>query len=582
VNQVPPSPLEPETARPDALPERSRTQAESLLTQRLGVQFKPASPRVDLDHMPDDAGELRLQLQEARDSIVQWTRAEMAWNGQRRLFKTMTQNVSDLIAAVDGEGNRVWHNAAYAHLLGYSAEELAGTHVLKEAHADDQTRARAALAQAVESGAAQQVEFRAQRKDGTWIDLQATLVPVRDAAGRVDTVVFVAHDVTEKKRLTEALASASSTATTAGVIEGMARDLDQIVTSAVGNLSIAKTLNPSNAVVLRLNEVERGLQRARDLLEKLGSISGSADRPRTRVALEPLVQEAVHSALRGTLIRAECLFPRGLPDVEIDVEAFSHALRNILVNSQQAMDKGVVRVTAEFLTQEQIARSHSLALKPGGYIHLTVQDQGHGMSERTLARAFEPYFTTRPGAQGLGLPTALSAVQRLGGTITADSTPGVGTTLHIYLPALTGPAAQVSAPGTPAGVPAKKRRILLMDDEQMILDIVSRMLSHLGYDVKTCQNGSEAIAAFSKARNQGEPFDVVLMDLVIPKGVGGQDAVHTICQIDPGAKVIASSGHLDHPVMMEHKKFGFSAALEKPYKLERLQQVIQSVIEQGS
>jgi len=127
-------------------------------------------------------------------------------------------------------------------------------------------------------------------------------------------------------------------------------------------------------------------------------------------------------------------------------------------------------------------------------------------------------------------------------------------------------------------MPGQKRRILLMDDEQMILDIVSRMLGHLGYEVTTCTDGSQAIAAFAKAKSQGEPFDVVMMDLVIPNGVGGQDAVHTIKKIDPGARVLASSGHLEHPVMLDHKKFGFNAVLEKPYKLEKLQQVIEAVV----
>ncbi|MEJ0000740.1 MAG: response regulator [Verrucomicrobiota bacterium] len=117
-----------------------------------------------------------------------------------------------------------------------------------------------------------------------------------------------------------------------------------------------------------------------------------------------------------------------------------------------------------------------------------------------------------------------------------------------------------------------------MDDEQMILDIVSRMLSHLGYEVITCTDGSQAIAAFTKSKSNAEPFDVVMMDLVIPNGVGGQDAVHTIKKIDPGAKIIASSGHLEHPVMKDHKKFGFNAVLEKPYKLEKLQQVIETVV----
>jgi CheY-like chemotaxis protein len=243
----------------------------------------------------------------------------------------------------------------------------------------------------------------------------------------------------------------------------------------------------------------------------------------------------------------------------------------------QSMDRGVVRVTAEVLPADVVARQAPLHLKAGPYIHLSIQDQGHGMNERTLARAFEPSFTTRPGAKGLGLATALSAIQRLGGTITAQSTPSVGTTLHLFIPAPADAAVTPAGPGAPAAA-APSRRILLMDDEQMILDIVSRMLTHLGYAVTMTKDGAGAIAAFTKAKTKGEPFDVVMMDLVIPNGVGGQEAAPTIKQIDPQAKIIASSGHLDHPVMTDHRKYGFTAVLEKPYKLERLQQVIDDVI----
>jgi two-component system cell cycle sensor histidine kinase/response regulator CckA len=241
------------------------------------------------------------------------------------------------------------------------------------------------------------------------------------------------------------------------------------------------------------------------------------------------------------------------------------------------MDRGVVRVNAELLPAERVARQAPPTLKPGAYLHLSIQDQGHGMPERTLAHAFEPAFTTRKGAQGLGLATALSAMQRIGGTLTAQSTPGVGTTMHLYIPS---PSDAVAVPS--AGGSDHPRRILLMDDEQMILDIVSRMLGHLGYEVQSSMDGAQAIAAFTKAKSQGEPFDVVMMDLVIPNGVGGQEAAPTLRQIDPHAKIIASSGHLDHPVMKDHRKYGFTAILEKPYKLERLQQVVESVIQQGS
>ena len=544
---------------------------------------------------------LREEVASCRQSLEQWTQAEVEWSQQRRLFQIMTENVSDLIVLLDNQGNRTWTNPAYSHVIGYLPEELTGKYALEDVHPDDMTRATEALNLTLENGTTQQAVYRMQRKDGAWLSLHVETVGVLDPEGKVESVLLMAVDQTEKNKLTEELALASTAANAANLIEGMARDFDQILTNVVGNLTIAKNLNgPHNAIAVRLNEMERALQRARDLIEQMFSITPEQSEPKVRVSLEPTVQDAVATVLRGTLVRAEYLFPRNLHEVDIDKEAFSHAIRNIVTNSVEAMDKGVVRFSAENIPHSQFSYRPDLPLKVGDYVCLHIQDQGHGISEKAMPRVFEPYFTTRGGSQGLGLTTALSSIQRMGGTILVDSTPGVGTTVSLYLPAATGEAPPEVAPAksatgapltpaktasshgvvppTPAPKAEHKRRILLMDDEQMILDIVSRMLGHLGYEVTTCTDGSQAIAAFAKSKSHGEPFDVVMMDLVIPNGVGGQDAVHTIKKIDPAARVIASSGHLEHPVMMDHKSFGFNAVLEKPYKLEKLQQVIETVI----
>ncbi len=554
---------------------------------------------------------MREEISKLHQTLSQWTAAEAEWSHQRRLFEVMTENVSDLIVLLDHQGNRTWNNPAYSHLLGYAPQELTGTYALSEVHPDEKQRAVDALTETLEKATTTQSEYRVQKKDGDWLSLQTENIPILDANGRVETVVLLAHDVTEKRKLEEALALAHTTATATGLIEGMARDFDQILTNVFGNLTIAKNLNgPHNAIAVRLNEMERALQRARDLIEQIFTITPEATAPKVRTALEPAVQQAVGEVLRGTMVRAEYLFPRNLPVIDIDEEAFSHAIRNIVTNAVQAMDKGVVRFSAENIPHSQFSYRPDLPLKAGDYLCLHIQDQGHGISEKALPRVFEPYFTTRSGSQGLGLTTALSSIQRMGGTILVESTPGVGTTVSVYLPAATGeaptgvPGASLSRPksGTIPGITgmpvapasasatprltstgglvkaAPKRRILLMDDEQMILDIVSRMLGHLGYEVTTCTDGSQAIAAFAKSKSHAEPFDVVMMDLVIPNGVGGQDAVHTIKKIDPNARVIASSGHLEHPVMQDFKAFGFNAVLEKPYKLEKLQQVIENAI----
>ena len=548
----------------------------------------PLPPKVAPFPASNDPAEeikrLGQELATYRQSIDQWIKAEAAWSNQRRLFKAMTENVTDMIVLLDRHGKRVWNNPAYSHALGYPLEELAGTYAFAQVHPDDLPAAESALHKAIAEKKSQQAEYRLKKKDGDHLDVLTELVPVITPEGQIESLVLMAHDVTETKQLREAVALASTQLSASSMLDGMARDFDRLLTSMLGNLTIARTLNgtQNHALGQRLVEMERSLQRARDLVEQMFSLSPEAERSRELTALEPVVQEAIQGVLRGTFVRAEYLFARNLPELELDREGLGHAVSNIVTNSLQAMDKGVIRVTADYVPQEHMLLRTEVPVKPGNYICLRIQDQGHGMSEKTLLHAMEPYFTTRQGAQGLGLATALSAIQRMGGTILLDSTEMVGTTAYIYLPA---PALSTAtaAPARPhasmtTALPTAKRRILLMDDEQMILDIVSRMLFHLGYEVATCTDGAQAIAAFAKAKSSGAPFDVVLMDLVVPNGVGGQDAVHTIRKIDPAAKVIASSGHLEHPVMMEYKKFGFTVVLEKPYKLERLQQVIEAVL----
>jgi PAS domain S-box-containing protein len=227
---------------------------------------------------------LRDEISKLHQTLEQWSSAEGEWSHQRRLFEVMTENVSDLIVLLDPQGNRTWNNPAYSHSIGYGPQELAGTFAMTEVHTEDKQRAIDSLTETLQKGTTTQAEYRVQQKDGDWISLQTENVPILDAAGRVETVVLMAHDVTEKKKLEESLALASTSANAAGLVEGMARDFDQILTNVVGNLTIAKNLNgPHNAIAVRLNEMERSLQRARDLIEQMFSIAphaGAAEGPR--------------------------------------------------------------------------------------------------------------------------------------------------------------------------------------------------------------------------------------------------------------------------------------------------------------
>jgi PAS domain S-box-containing protein len=391
---------------------------------------------------------LREEIATYKKTLGEWTRAETSWTQQRRLFKVMTENVSDLIVLVDPSGNRLWNNSGYSRALGHQSDQLAGTFVLSEVHPDDRGRANEVFQEVQSKRMVGMAEYRVQTKEGGWLHLKTKIVPVLTPDNKIESLVFTSHDVTEARRLEEALNLASSQSTAKGMVEAMARDFDQILTNAFGNLAIARTIGGTpNAVGVRLNEIERALQRARDLVEQMFSVSPDGGQPKEKLALEPLVRETVGALLRGTFVRAEYLFPRNLPEMEVDRDSLQHAIRNLINNSVQAAEKGVIRITAEYISQDQFSHRTEIPLKPGSYVCLRIQDQGHGMTEKALLHAFEPYFTTRQGAQGLGLTTALSALQRMGGTIMLDSTPGVGTTAQVYLPG-----------GGGGGAPALPRR----------------------------------------------------------------------------------------------------------------------------
>ena len=371
---------------------------------------------------------LQEELSEAKKNLEEWTKAESLWAGQRRLFKVMTESVTDMIVLLDANGHRSWNNPAFSHVMGYTSQELAGTYGLEEVHSEDKERAVQTLEHAKSRRVAQQVEFRMRRKDGTWLDLQTEIVPIV-TANKVESLVLLAHDVTELKRLEETHAAIASHRTQAKILETNAGEIDQLLTAVFGNIAIARNLNgPNHAVASRLVEIERALQKTREIIEQTFALTGGGRQDLKRQSIEPLTREVTDSVLRGTFIRTEYNFAENLPQLEIDAEGFRQILRAILTNSVQSMEKGLIRISAEFISRAQMAQHPEIPLRVGSYLCLMIRDQGHGMTERTLHHAFEPYFTTRAGNQGLGLTTALASMQRLGGTLLLDSAEYTGTT----------------------------------------------------------------------------------------------------------------------------------------------------------
>jgi two-component system cell cycle sensor histidine kinase/response regulator CckA len=293
---------------------------------------------------------------------------------------------------------------------------------------------------------------------------------------------------------------------------------------------------------------------------------------RRTVALAELLPAAVAFALQGANVRSDLQIAAALWPVEADPGQLQQAIHNVVLNAAQAMPAGgTVDVRAE---NAQFRAHQSLSLPEGRYVHLTVQDYGEGIPPHELPHIFEPYFTTKPGGHGLGLATAYSIVTKHDGAITVDSAVGVGTTVSIYLPASAYPVPPVlESPALP-----RSGRILVMDDEAMIQELLREILTSLGYAVECVGDGTAAVAAYQQAQAAGQAFAAVILDLTIPGQMGGVETLVRLQALDPQVCAIVSSGYAQDPVLAHFAQYGFRAVIAKPYTVEGLHAVLQRVL----
>ena len=251
---------------------------------------------------------------------------------------------------------------------------------------------------------------------------------------------------------------------------------------------------------------------------------------------------------------------------------FSQVINNLVINADQAMPEGgVIHISAQNMT---IGEKGPLSLKPGRYIRISFKDEGVGISEKYLAKIFDPYFTTKYEGSGLGLATAYSIIKRHDGLITVESQLGIGTTFNIYLTA----SGKAVFQKEKAKVIKGRGRILVMDDDELLRKMIARILEKLGYEWEFAKDGAQAIDIYRAAKESGKAFDAAILDLTVPGGMGGKETVLKLLEIDPEAKAIVSSGYSDDPVLADFGAYGFKGKIPKPFGPQSLSQVLHGVL----
>ncbi|MDP2139093.1 MAG: ATP-binding protein, partial [Candidatus Didemnitutus sp.] len=279
-------------------------------------------------------------------------------------------------------------------------------------------------------------------------------------------------------------------------------------------------------------------------------------------------------AMHGSKSRCDFELAPDLWPVNADKGQIGQVVQNLAINAAQAMPQGgIVRLQAKNV---RLASMRDEALPAGDYVKISVSDEGTGIAAEHLGKIFDPYFTTKQQGSGLGLATVYSIIRKHQGHIEVSSKLGEGTTFQLWLPAAAHPVSNsVVEVQTEASLRA---RVLFMDDEEPIREMAGRFIKRLGGTFEGAPDGATAIRLFEEARTAGRPFDVVVMDLTVPGGMGGREAVERLLQIDPKVRAIVSSGYSRDPVLGSYRRHGFCAILPKPYSLDQLHKILVDVV----
>ena len=348
---------------------------------------------------------------------------------------------------------------------------------------------------------------------------------------------------------------------------GIAHDFNNLLTAILGNINLATyTLPKDHKSYDCLVGAEKAAKKAHQLTKQLITFSQGGAPIKETAPIAEVIRESAQFALHGSNVDCSINIPDDLWLVEMDKGQIAQVIQNLTLNADRAMPNGgSIKISCENVTKEKDPST----LQKGLYVRVVVQDQGIGIKEESLSRIFDPYYTTKEKGStkgsGLGLAMARSIISEHGGKISVQSTENVGTTFTFYLPAIR--PSNNTLPKIADDILLGRGTILVMDDESMIRAMMRHILPSLGYDVKTAENGEQALKMYDKAAQNNTPFILAIMDLTVPGGMGGKETAEKLLKKYPDAKLLVSSGYAEDPVMATPSEYGFLASLQKPYDI---------------
>ncbi len=507
--------------------------------------------------------------------------AELALAAEKERLAVTLGSMSEGVVTIDHRAKVIFINKAAAEMTQWNAEETVGREVTDICVLRDSKSGKVMalpIREVLDAGIHCEIPPQTLikgRSDRIRL-VEGRLVPVANVASKRVGAVLVLRDITERQRMEEELQNVAKMESVGILAGGIAHDFNNILTAILSNLTLLQLdLEGMPEQASMLDEAVRATKRAGDLTLQLLTFSKGGDPVRTAVHLPEVIREAATFSHRGSGVKSEFDLAADLWAADVDKAQISQVVQNLVINATQAMpDGGTLRIAAA--NEHVPAGAHSV-LGEGDYIRVTITDTGGGISPEHLGKIFDPYFTTKIQGHGLGLATVFSIIKRHQGHIEVTSVVGKGTTFVFWLPAAE--ASHVKE-GSASGFTGTEcaGRVLFMDDEEPILRMAEKLANRMGLEFEAVADGRAAIERYRGSMEAGRPFDLVVMDLTIPGGMGGREAISVLRKLDPGVKAIVSSGYSSDLTMADFRKHGFRGMVAKPYDISELAKVIRNVL----
>ena len=581
----------------DFIAPEDRARAMEQVSSRLrGVAAVPAEYRglrhdgttfdieVNSDFLRDPEGSPTGMVIIARD-ITQRKQAEAALKASM-LMLAKSQELGHIGSwEMDLARNRlIWSDEVY-RIFGLETQEFDASYeaFLEAVHPEDRATVDTAYAGSLrERKDGFETEHRVvRRRTGEVRYVREKCTHFKDPGGAIVRSVGIVEDITERKQAEADRLILSKLESTGILAGGIAHDFNNLLTVVMLGMEMAKSHWHSPAdLEATLQHATEAVISAQNLTRQLITFARGGEPVRCQTNLGPLVQQAVQVSLSGSNLVSRLVLADDLWGVNADAGLLGQALRNLVLNARDAMPGGgTVTVQAHNVT---LAAGQQPALPPGDYVRLGVGDEGPGIPPDVLPKIFDPYFSTKQRAtqkgMGLGLTICHSVFKRHGGAISVETAPGRGTTFYCYLPASRQPTpVPVLAPVVSREIPksaSRSARILIMDDESAVRTMIRQVLERMGHTAAAAADGQEAIDRYQEARDAGQSWDLVLLDLTVRGGLGGVETVRRLRELDPGVNAVVMSGYASDDVLQDYARYGFKDMLAKPFDHHALQAML--------